>query len=57
MCLQLSLTVNLSELRLTPTEDLCHLGVQWDFQRALLRPPDDKLLDSRRNTVQLLNTS
>ena len=32
------------------------LSVQWDFHLALLRPPDDRLLDVRRITAQLLHT-
>ena len=57
LCLQLGLTVNLDKSHLTPTQHLCHLGVQWDFHLALVRPPDDKLLDVRRITAQLLHTS
>ena len=49
--------MNLDKSHLTPTQHLCHLGVQWDFHLALVRPPDDKLLDVRRITAQLLHTS
>ena len=43
LCVQLGLTVNLAKSHLQPTQHICHLGVQWDFRLALVRPPDEKL--------------
>ena len=51
LCVQLGLTFNLAKSHLIPTQHICHLGVQWDFRLALVRPPDEKL------TTQVLHTA
>ena len=45
LCMQLGLTVNLAKSHLLPTQNNCHLGVQWDVRFALVLPPDKKLED------------
>ena len=57
LCVQLGLTVNLAKSHLQPTQHICHLGVQWDFRLALVRPPDEKLDDVIRLTTQVLHTA
>ena len=42
LCISLGLGVNLEKSSLLPCRRLVHLGVEWDFQTASVRPPLDK---------------
>ena len=57
LCVRLGLTVNLDKSSLTASQSLLHLGVQWDFRRATVRPPTSKLDDVARRCAQILNTA
>ena len=57
LCVRLGLTVNLDKSSLTASQSLVHLGVQWDFCHATLRPPTSKMDDVARRCAQILNTT
>ena len=66
LCIKLGLIVNLKKSQLQPTRQLVHLGTLWDFKKAQVRVPDDKVeaittlaskvYQSRRSSLPLLET-
>ena len=57
LCIRLGLTVNLDKSHLEPSRCLVHLGVAWDFRRATVRPPTDKLQDVVSLATRIRHTS
>ena len=45
LCMDLGLLVNLKKSQLVPSQRLEHLGVDWDLEHAVLRPPVAKVDD------------
>ena len=52
-CLRLGLLVNFEKSSLEPTQRLVHLGVDWDFKAAVVRPPVSRV-ESLHSVLSLM---
>ena len=56
LCMELGLLVNLKKSQLVPSQRLEHLGVDWDLQHAVLRPPVAKVDDLVSRVISIAET-
>ena len=53
LCIRLGLGVNLEKSSLVPSTQLVHLGVEWNFESASVRPPSAKAVTVATEATQL----